>query len=169
MRALVAEGWVEPPLQQFVRDAHARFAVVLRPDGQVLGQYGFTRSVDVMAACALAAAIHGSAGALGRELEGAPFRQLHHAGAVRQVFLGEAATGTGAVLVLCVFDADSSFGLVRMYFESFRSAVRGAAPRAEPRAPRLSGDLERDLDRSLAILFGRAPAAPDQRRPTPAS
>lgn len=172
MKALVAEAWVEAPLHAFVRDARARFAVVLRPDGQVVGQYGFTRSLDVMAACALAAAIHGSASALGRELGGAPFRHLYHAGAARQVFLGEARTGADVVLVLCVFDADSSFGLVRMYFEAFRTAVLGAAQRPVSAVPRLGADLERDLDRSLAILFGRAPQAPPapgRHHPTPVS
>lgn len=74
MRAYVAEAWVEAPLQRFVDDAHVQFALLLHPSGQVLGQFGFTRAVDVMAACALGAAIHASAGELGRELDGHPFR-----------------------------------------------------------------------------------------------
>ena len=79
MRARVAEAWVEAPLQRFVDDARVQFALLLHPSGQVLGQFGFTRAVDVMAACALGAAIHASAGALGKELDGHPFRELRDA------------------------------------------------------------------------------------------
>ncbi|HTG53845.1 MAG TPA: roadblock/LC7 domain-containing protein, partial [Gemmatimonadaceae bacterium] len=89
MRTHVAEPWVEAPLQGFVDDARVLFALLLHPSGQVMGQFGFTRAVDVMAACALAAGIHASAGQLGRELDGQPFRELYHAGRDRQIFIGE--------------------------------------------------------------------------------
>jgi hypothetical protein len=70
----VVEGWVEGPLKQFVDDARVLLALLLHPSGQVLGQHGFTRAVDVMSACALAAGIFASGGELGRMLEDRPFR-----------------------------------------------------------------------------------------------
>ena len=74
------EPWIEAPLRRYVDDARARIALLLHPSGQVVAQAGFTRAVDVMTACALAAAVHATAGELGRQLDGRPFRALHHAG-----------------------------------------------------------------------------------------
>lgn len=156
MRARVAEAWVEEPLQRFVDDARVQFALLLHPSGQVLGQFGFTRAVDVMAACALGAAIHASAGELGRELDGHPFRELYHAGRERQVFIAEAPTARGALVLLTAFDAESSLGLVQVYFREFRDALQQAAPPPVESGPALDGNFEQDLNRSLAVLFGRA-------------
>jgi hypothetical protein len=156
MRTRVAESWVEIPLQRFVDDARVLFALLLYPSGQVLGQYGFTRAVDVMAACALGAAIHASAAQLGRELDGRPFRELHHAGLEREVFLAEANAGGGSLVFLTVFDGESSLGLVRLYFREFCARLSAAAPAASQETPALAANFERDLDRNLAILFGRA-------------
>lgn len=155
MLMTVAEPWVEGPLQCFVDDARVRFALLLHPSGQVLGQFGFTRAVDVMAACALAAAIHASAAQLGRELDGRPFRELYHAGRQRQIFISEASTARGPFVLLTAFDEESSLGLVQVYFRDFQRALAAAAPPLEALVPPLGEDLERDLNRSLAILFGR--------------
>lgn len=68
MRLTVAASWVETPLRQLVADARLELGVLLHPTGQVLGQFGFARSVDVMTACALAAATQASSAELGRML-----------------------------------------------------------------------------------------------------
>jgi predicted regulator of Ras-like GTPase activity (Roadblock/LC7/MglB family) len=156
MRAQVAESWVEIPLQRFVSDTRVLFALLLHPSGQVLGQYGFTRAVDVMAACALAAAIHASAAQLGRELDGRPFRELYHEGPQRQIFLAEANAGGGSFVFLAAFDGESSLGLVQLYFREFCARLGDAAPAAARPTPVLAASFERDLDRNLAALFGRA-------------
>ncbi len=154
----VVEGWVEEPLKRFVDDARVRLALLLHPSGQVMAQHGFTRAVDVMSACALAAAIHASAGELGKQLEGRPFSGLHHAGRERQIFLAEARTARGPLVFLTVFDQASSLGLVNLYFEEFRQRLADAAPESEPAAaqPALAANFERELNRNLAVLFGRA-------------
>lgn len=169
MRARVAEPWVEAPLQRFVDDARVLFALLLHPNGQVLGQFGFTRAVDVMAACALGAAIHASAGQLGRELDGHPFRELYHAGRERQIYIAEAPTARGALVLLTAFDGESSLGLVQVYFRALRDALAAATPPAEEPGPALDGNFEHDLNRSLAVLFGRArsPMAGDASDPHP--
>jgi hypothetical protein len=151
------EPWVEPPLQRFVQDADVVLALLLHPNGQVLAQYGFTRAMDIMSACALAAAIHISACELGLQLEGRPFNGLHHAGKDRQIFLAETQTARGPYIFLTVFDGESSLGLVRMFFEEFRVNLANAAPPpvAAP-APMLDENFERELNRNLAVLFGRA-------------
>lgn len=156
MNIATVEPWIEAPLRRFVDDARARVALLLHPSGQVLAQCGFTRAIDVMSACALAAAVHATAGELGRQLEGAPFRGLHHAGADRQLFLAPAETARGAYIFLTVFDGESSLGLVRLYFEELvRELTAAAPPVAVVREPTLAVDFERELNANLAALFGR--------------
>ena len=155
MTIAVVETWVEEPLKRFVGDARVRLALLLHPSGQVLAQSGFTRAVDVMSACALAAAIHASAGELGKQLDGKPFHVLHHAGKSRQIVIAPAQTKRGLYIFLTVFDQESSLGLVQLYFEEFAKRLADAAPAAEPPPVVLAENFERDLNRNLATLFGR--------------
>lgn len=157
MTTAVVEPWVEPPLQSFVRESGAIIALLLHPSGQVMAQHGFARAVDVMSACALAAAIHASSGELGNTLQGRAFRELHHAGETRGIYLTETLTARGRFLLLAVFDGATSLGIVRLYAEEFGTALTAAAP-ALPieREPALATNFERDLNRNLAALFGRA-------------
>ncbi|MFA6168277.1 MAG: roadblock/LC7 domain-containing protein [Gemmatimonadaceae bacterium] len=157
MKISVAAGWVETPLKQFVDDARVEIAVLMHPSGQVLGQYGFARSVDVMTACALASAIHATSTELGRQLEGKPFSALHYMGRDRQIFLGAIATASGTLLLLAVFDRESSLGLVQLFLEEFRARVAASAPAVPTEGPpAMAENFERDLNRNLAQLFGRA-------------
>ena len=150
------EPWVEEPLARFIDDARVRLVLLLETSGRVLAQHGFTRSVDVMSACALAAAIHASGAEIGRQLDGSPFTNLHHAGHGRQIFLAEVSTPRGAHILLTVFDDATSIGLVRLYFTelSRRLAAAIPAPASPESAPSLA-DFESDLNRNLAKLFGR--------------
>lgn len=157
MNLSVVETWIEGPLRRFVDDAGAELALLLHPSGQVLAQHGFARAVDVMSACALAAGIHASAAELGRQLDGHPFRGLHHVGRTRQIFLAEAVWPRGTYIFLTVFGAESSLGLVRLYFDELVAGLAAAAPPDVPQvAPALTENFERDLNRNLAALFGRA-------------
>ena len=157
MKISVVAGWVETPLKQFVDDARVEIAVLMHPSGQVLGQYGFARSVDVMAACALASAIHATSSELGRQLEGQPFSALHYTGRDRQIFLGAIPAPGSTLVLLAVFDAESSLGLVQLFLEEFKNRVAASAPPPEVnQPPAVADDFERDLNRNLAQLFGRA-------------
>ena len=156
MTFAVVEGWVEAPLRRFVDDARVLLALVLHPSGQVLAQSGFTRAVDVMSACALAAAIHASAGELGKMLENRPFGGLHHAGRDRQIFLAPVFAPRATYLLLAVFDQESSLGLVQLYFRELVAGLSVAAPVPEEQKPVLAVHFEQELNRNLAALFGRA-------------
>jgi hypothetical protein len=156
MKLSVAENWVEAPLKQFVDEARVQLAVLLNPSGQVLGQFGFTSSVDVMTACALAAATTASSAELGRQVDGRPFSGLHYAGNVRQIFLGQVPMGTGSLILFTVFDDESSLGLVHLFFAELCATVAGITPPAPPVTPALAEDFERELNRNLAVMFGRA-------------
>ena len=151
------EGWIELPIRKFVDDSQVVLALLLHPTGQVMAQHGFTRAMDIMAACALASAIHASSAELGKLLEGKPFSGLHHGGVHRQIFLAETATPRGPYIFLTVFNEESSLGLVRMYFDEFRTNLASAAPPPPPaNQPTLNENFEKELNRNLAALFGRA-------------
>ena len=155
MRTAV-EPWLEEPLARFIDDARVHVALLLDTSGRVLAQHGFTRSVEVMSACALAAAIHASASEIGRQLDGSPFTTLHHAGQQRQVFLGSLATPRGSHILLTVFDDATSIGLVRLYFAELSKRLAIAAPAVvQATASPTLVDFESDLNRNLAKLFGR--------------
>jgi hypothetical protein len=147
--------WAAEGLRRFVTDARVTLVLLLHPSGRVVGQHGFVRSVDVMSACALAAAINATGAELGRMLDGAPFRELHHAGAVRQLFLAAVPRAPEPLLCLAVFDRNSSLGIVRLYFEELSASLAAVAPPIPVRAPALPGGFENELNRNLAALFGR--------------
>ena len=148
----VSAPWLDAPLRRFVQDSRVQRAIVLHPDGKVLGQFGFASAVEVMTACALAAAINASGKELGRQLGGRPFLGLHQGGRKQGVFMGSCAAAGKECLLLAAFDRDSTLGLVRLYFAEFRDAVGGAENVVE--SDRGLRDLETDLNSSLDALFG---------------
>lgn len=144
--------WLEAPLRRFVQDSRVQRAIVLYPDGKVLGQFGFASSSEVMTACALAAAINASGKELGRQMAGRPFLGMHQGGRKQGVFMGSCAAAGKECLLLAAFDRDSTLGLVRLYFAEFRDAVGGVQIGAKEELQ--DRDLEADLNSSLDALFG---------------
>jgi hypothetical protein len=155
IRHTLAVGWADAPLRRFVDDARLQVAILMHASGQVLAQVGFQRSLDVQTACALSAAINASAAHLGAMVDGAPFRGLHHAGTDRQIYLGQVPSPASTLLVLAVFDAESSLGMVQLYLTELQANVAAAAPAPGGNAPALAENFESDLNRNLAHLFGR--------------
>jgi hypothetical protein len=155
-RMRVVEEWTEAPLERFVTESGARLTLLMTPAGQVLAQHGFTRAVDVMAAASLGAAIMATARELARMLEEAEFSALAHQGRRHGIFLGSLEGPRGPLLALVVYGADSSEGLVQLFFEELIDSLAAAAvPPAAMRRPLLAADFERELNESLASLFGR--------------
>lgn len=152
-----SEAWLSWPLRRFVDDTGVQLAVVMRPTGQVVGQHGFTRAVDVMSACSLGAAIHASSDELGRLVNGSPFADLYHAGQTRQIFLGRCESPRGRFLLLAIFDETSSIGLVQLFFDEFRRAVDAAVEQTPPVAALFGEDFDLALARSLDALFAEHP------------
>ncbi|MGH7605602.1 MAG: hypothetical protein ACRENK_16605 [Gemmatimonadaceae bacterium] len=150
----VAEPWVAAPLKRLQEDAGLISGVLLYPSGKAVGQFGFSQAADVMSVCALTSAINASARELGRQLDGKPFYEMHHAGAERQVFMARCSAGSQEFLFVGVFDSESSLGVVEIYFEEFQKALAAVRPVADVPAIRPSGDFEGELNRSLDKLFG---------------
>jgi hypothetical protein len=156
MRIATVEPWVEAPLRRYVDDARARLALLLYPTGQVLAQAGFTREVDVMTACALASAVHATAGELGRQVDGRAFGGLHYAGPEKQMYLAPLRTARGSYICFTVFDDETSLGLIRIYFEELERELAAAALATDTplaQAAALSSGFEAELNRNLAALF----------------
>lgn len=150
----VAEAWVAAPLRRLMEDASLRSGVLLYPTGRAVGQFGFSNAADVMSICALTSAINASARELGRQLDGKPFYETHHAGADRQVFMARCAAGAQEFLFVGVFDRESSLGVVEIYFGEFQKALEKLHPETEAPGIGPSGDFEGELNRSLDALFG---------------
>jgi hypothetical protein len=142
------------------------FALLIYPSGQVLGQSGFARAVDVMAAAALAAGINATARELGRTLDGKGFRDVFHSGAKRRLYLADVVTPRGSCLLLTVFDEQSSLGLIQLYLGELRSTLAALKVQPPDAKPALQENFELELNRNLAMLFGRAPG---RRHITPTS
>ena len=137
-----------------MEDARLISGVLLYPSGRAVGQFGFSNAADVMSICALTSAINASARELGRQLDGKPFYEMHHAGAERQVFMARASAGTQEFLFVGVFDQESSLGVVEIYFGEFQKALEKLRPQQIPPTGAPVGDFEGELNRSLDALFG---------------
>lgn len=151
----VLEPWVADPLAEFLRESAARLALVMTSSGQVIAQHGFTRSLDVMSAAALGAAILATTDELGRMLTTpAGFGAVVHQGERQGVWLAGFDTPRGRWIALVVFGNESSVGLVRLFFSRFAMQISAAAPPLVPVRDVLAEGFERELDNSLRDLFG---------------
>lgn len=155
MRHSVMVGWADVPIKRYVDDARLELSVLMHPSGQVVAQHGFQRRLDVQTACALSAAINATAVQLGLLIDGAPFTDLHYAGTVRQLYLAQIPINGGTLVLLSVFDQESSLGIVQLYLDELRVTLAASAPAEEDAPPALAADFERDLNSNLAALFGR--------------
>lgn len=148
----VAESLAEP-MKTFVRDSRVRTAVLVNRSGQVLTHHGVGRSYDIGNVAALAAAAHASAHALA-ELTGAGrWMHLHHAGKENQLFLAPFATGADELVLVAIFDQDSTLGLVQLFFDRLVEAILEIPELGRPLTPgdveTFEADLEAGLDRLL--------------------
>lgn len=148
------EAWTLEPLERFIGETGARLTLLMTPAGQVLAQHGFTRALDVMSAAALGAAIVSSTIEMAGMLETREFTALNHQGVKHGIFLAGFDTPRGRLLALVVYGADSSVGLVQLFFEDLVRQLVEACPPPDKKKPVLAADFERELNDSLSALFG---------------
>lgn len=153
MRAV--EPWVMEPLERFLGESSARLTLLMTASGQVVAQHGFTRSVDVMTAAALGAAIVASTQEIARLVGEPKFLSLVHQGLSQHVYLSGFETPRGRWIGLVVFDGESTVGLVQLFFDRLVAELTAAAPREAPAERVLPENFERELNASLRALFGR--------------
>jgi predicted regulator of Ras-like GTPase activity (Roadblock/LC7/MglB family) len=145
------------PVETFVREARVRIALLVSGSGQVLAQHGFTRSYQVMNVASLAAATHASSRALA-ELTGAGrWEHLFHAGRQQQLFLAPLRTPVEELILVAIFESDSSLGIVRLFYESLEKSVGALPDFAAPRPTVEQASFERDLEAGLDFVSPDAP------------
>ena len=140
---------LKPPIAEFVRESRSRIALLINGSGQVLAQHGFTRSYEVMNVASLAAAAHASARALAEMTEAQRWTHLHHAGKERQLFLAPLKTPVTELILVAIFDGDSSLGLVQLFFERLTSSVAALPEFQQQLAETTQQNFERDLEAGL--------------------
>jgi predicted regulator of Ras-like GTPase activity (Roadblock/LC7/MglB family) len=146
------------PIHAFVRESRVRTAVVVNGAGQVLAQHGFTRSYEIMNVASLAAAAHASSHALA-ELSGAGrWEHLYHGGHERQLFLAPLRTPVEDLILVVIFDADSSLGIVRLFYDTLEKAVSALPEFTVARPGTDQANFERDLEAGLEVT------SPDSER-----
>jgi predicted regulator of Ras-like GTPase activity (Roadblock/LC7/MglB family) len=140
---------LKPYIAHFVREARVRTTLLINGSGQVLAQHGFTRSYEVMNVAALAAAAHASARALAELAETRSWSHLHHAGKHRQLFLAPIKTPIGELILVAIFDGDSSLGLVQLFFEELAGRVAVLPELRRQQVHTTAQSFERDLESGL--------------------
>jgi hypothetical protein len=153
MRAL--EPWVAAPLQTFITESSARLILLMTTSGQVVAQHGFSRSVEVMTAAALGAAIVASTEELARIMGAPRFAALVHGGSRQSCMLSAFGTPRGRWIGLVVFGSETSVGIVQLFFDQMVEELVTAAPKEQAKPTPLPEDFEHELNASLKELFGR--------------
>ena len=155
MRAL--EPWVVPPLQTFLAESRGAAHLLMTSSGQVVAQHGFTRSLDVMTAAALGAAIVASTEELARLMGALAVRgRWCTTGSRQSCLLSAFATPRGRWIGLVVFGPETSVGIVQLFFDQMVAASWPRRRRGSSRrAPMLAENFEHELNASLKALFGR--------------
>lgn len=141
------------PMAAFVRESRVRTALLVNQSGQILAHHGFDRGFDVSNVAALAAAAHSSAHALA-ELTGAgQWMHLHHAGEEHQLFLAPFHTGGEQLVLVAIFDRDSTLGLVQLFFDRLTEAAREVPELGNPLPRSDAAAFERDLEAGIERLL----------------
>lgn len=137
------------PIHEFVRESRARIALLVSGAGQVLAQHGFARGYHVMNVASLAAATHASSRALAQLTGANRWEHLYHGGRERQLFLAPLRTPVEELILVVIFDADSSLGIVRLFYENLEKEV-AALPEFQQKPERADqATFEQDLEASL--------------------
>ena len=144
---------LKPPIDTFVRESSVRMALLINGSGQVLAQHGFTRSYEVMNVASLAAAAHAAARALADMTRARRWTHLHHAGRERQLFLAPLKTPVAELILVVIFDGDTSLGIVQLFFDRLRASIAALPDFQQELAPTTQQTFERDLEAGVARVL----------------
>lgn len=146
---------LEPPVADFVRETRVRTVLLINGAGQVLAQHGFTRKYEVVNVASLAASAHAAARALAQLTGARRWTHLHHGGAQRQLFIAPIRTPSEEVILVAIFDEDSSVGLVQLFFERFGETLSRLPVFQETAPSSDQATFEQDLEAGLDTVFTR--------------
>jgi len=141
------------PIDTFVRDARVRIVLLISTSGQVLAQHGFTARYEVMNVASLAAAAHASSRALAELTRSGGWTHLYHAGRDRQLFLATLATPIHPLILVSIFDGNSSLGLVQFFFDRLAGQVAALPELASATPSTDQVSFEHDLEAGIERIF----------------
>ncbi len=144
---------LKEPTRRFVQEARVRTCLIVSGAGQVLAQHGFTRSYEVVNIAALAAAAHAAAGALARLTEEAGWKHLHNAGSRQELFLAPFRTPVEELILVAIFDEDSSLGMVQLFFDRRVGEVQVLPEFQHTASSTDQASFERDLEAGAARIL----------------
>jgi predicted regulator of Ras-like GTPase activity (Roadblock/LC7/MglB family) len=150
---------LEAPIDEFVREAQLRMALLVRGSGQVVGQHGFTRSYEVMNVATLAAAAHASSRALAQLVGASGWTHLYHAGQDGSLFLAPVATPVEELILIAIFDNAASLGMVQFFFQRLSQQIAVLSIFETERPGTDHANFEKDLQAGVQrVLFPDAEA-----------
>lgn len=149
------------PIHVFVRESRARIALLVSGAGQVLAQHGFARGYHVMNVASLAAATHASSHALAGLSGARRWEHLYHGGRERQLFLAPLRTPVEELILVVIFDADSSLGIVRLFYENLEKEVSALSEFQEKAEHTDQTSFERNLEAGLEYTSPEEAASED--------
>ncbi|HSJ15951.1 MAG TPA: roadblock/LC7 domain-containing protein [Longimicrobiales bacterium] len=140
------------PTRSFVRESRVRIAILINGAGQVLATHGFTRAYEVMNVASLAAAAQSASRALATLTGAGRWEHLYHAGRERQLFLAPFTTPVEELILVAIFDAETSLGMVQLCYEQLACEI-AALPELSVAPPGSDqASFERDLRSGLEFL-----------------
>ena len=149
---------LRPPIHRFVRESNARLALLVNGAGQVLAQHGFSRSYEVMNVASLAAAAQASSRALAQLVGAGKWEHLYHGGRQRQLFLAPLRTPVEELILVVIFDSDSSLGIVQLFYHTLEKEVSALPEFGVAPQPTDQANFERDLEAGLEFMSPEAPS-----------
>lgn len=148
---------LKPPIAEFVRESRVRITLLINGSGQVLAQHGFTRSYEVMNVASLAASAHAAARGLAEMAEAPRWTHLHHAGKARQMFLAPVQTPVTELILVAIFDHDSSLGIVQLFYQQLTEAIAALPEFQEALQETTQQNFESDLEAGLYKVLSTDP------------
>lgn len=148
---------LKQPISDFVRESKVRITILINGSGQVLAQHGFTRSYEVMNVASLAAATHASARALAEMTAANRWTHLHHAGKDRQLFLAPIKTPVAELILVAIFDNETSLGIVQLFFDQLTAKLAALPEFQQKLQETTQQNFERDLEAGLYKVLTTEP------------
>lgn len=124
-RHQVISSLLTEPLERFTREARVRLTILIDSSGRILAQQGFSPDIDLAGVASLAAGIHAASGRVAEMLGQPQFEQLFQTAGSTQIFLAPIRTPIAELILVSVFDSDTTIGMVRVLFREFAEAVAG--------------------------------------------
>lgn len=143
---------LKEPTRRFVRESRVRIALLVNGSGQVLAQHGFARAYQVMNVASLAAAAHSASRALAELTQSGGWQHLYQAGKEQHLFLAPLRTPGQELIVVAIFDDDSSLGIVQLFYQQLEQEVAALPEFREAGAATTQANFESDLEAGLEFL-----------------